>query len=334
MTPTISVLMPVKNTAVYLGECLDSILAQTEADWELLAIDDHSDDDSPSILAAYAVRDPRIKAYPSDGNGIIDALRSAWCRSRGQLVTRMDSDDVMVPNKLAVLKRKLIGSGAGHIAIGQVDYFSDGSIGEGYRKYAAWLNALTVAGRNFDDLYRECVIPSPCWMVYREDLDRCGAFDPDRYPEDYDLCFRFYSNGLVCIPCEAVIHRWRDYPTRTSRTDEHYADNRFLDLKVHYFLQADYDTTRQLVLWGAGKKGKTIAERLSAAQVPFAWLCNNPKKIGQTIHGQRLQDESTAFSFDTPQFIVAVAGDDHQGPIVERFANANCLPGRDYFLFC
>ena len=334
MTPTISVLMPVKNTAPFLEECLDSIIAQTETDWELLAIDDHSGDDSSGILEAYAAADTRIRTYPSDGTGIIEALRTAHNRSTGHLITRMDSDDVMGADKLAVLKGKLCGAGPGHVAVGQVDYFSDSELGEGYSNYAAWLNALTVEGRNFDDLYRECVIPSPCWMLYRDDLERCGGFRPDRYPEDYDLCFRLYANGLICIPCNDVIHRWRDYPTRTSRTDAHYADNCFLDIKLHYFLDVDYEGARPLVLWGAGRKGKHIAKQLSAASVRFAWLCNNPRKIGQKIHGQLLQNDDVAFTFAHPQFIVAVAGDEQQAPIVERLVNAQCSPGQDYFLFC
>ncbi len=334
MTPTISILMPVKNTAPFLTECLDSILAQNETDWELLAINDHSDDNSPGILAAYAAADTRIRTYPNEGTGIIEALRTAHTRSAGQLITRMDSDDVMCTDKLEVLKRKLRGVGPGHVAVGQVDYFSDSELGEGYSNYAAWLNSLTAAGRNFDDLYRECVIPSPCWMLYRDDLERCGAFRSNRYPEDYDLCFRIYANGLICIPCNDVIHRWRDYPTRTSRTDANYLDNSFLDIKLHYFLDVDYEEARPLVLWGAGRKGKSIAEQLTAASVRFAWLCNNPRKIGQTIHGQRLQDDDVAFSFAHPQFIIAVAGEEQQVPIVERLVTAQCSPRQDYFLFC
>jgi len=55
---------------------------------------------------------------------------------------------------------------------------------------------LTAKGNNFQEIYKECVIPSPCWMIYRTDMDKCQAFLPNRYPEDYDLCFRFYENGM------------------------------------------------------------------------------------------------------------------------------------------
>src|SRR5262245_17025162 len=61
MTPQVSVVMPVRNGARWLSEAVDSVLAQTFSDWELIVIDDGSTDATPSILAAFASRDPRIR---------------------------------------------------------------------------------------------------------------------------------------------------------------------------------------------------------------------------------------------------------------------------------
>ena len=61
--PTISILMPVKNTAPFLNECLDSIINQSETDFELIAIDDHSTDESHSILNEYSIKDKRVKVF-------------------------------------------------------------------------------------------------------------------------------------------------------------------------------------------------------------------------------------------------------------------------------
>ena len=137
---------------------------------------------------------------------------------------------------------------------------SEGILGDGYQKYQDWLNYLSATGNNFTEIYKECVIPSPSWMMHRGDFDAIGGFKSHIYPEDYDLAFRMYKAAYKVMPCDQVIHRWRDYPTRTSRTDDNYADNRFLNIKVHYFLDIDYRPTQQLVLWGAGKKGKQIAQ--------------------------------------------------------------------------
>ena len=239
--PLVSILMPVKNTATYLAECIASIQAQAYQNWELIAVDDSSTDASFEILQIFAATDQRITALKNRGKGIIEGLRTAYSVAQGTYITRMDSDDRMRPQKLAALLNPLLEKGTGRISVGLVHYFSADPLGEGYQKYAAWLNNLTQDHANFSERYRECVIPSPCWMCHREDLDVAGAFSSDRYPEDYDLCFRFYAQGLEVEGVNAVLHDWRDYGDRTSRNDPNYADNRFLPLKVHYFLQLDLE---------------------------------------------------------------------------------------------
>jgi glycosyltransferase involved in cell wall biosynthesis len=327
----ISILMPVKNTAPYLSDCLDSILDQTETDWELIAIDDHSTDESGEILRKYAERDERIKTFPNEGKGIIPALQLALSESDGDLVTRMDSDDLMDPEKLAAMKADLVEAEKGHVALGLVEYFSDEPLGTGFQRYEKWLNGLTLKGENFTELYRECVIPSPCWMVYREDLDACGGFEPNRYPEDYDLCFRFYEAGLKPLPSNQVLHLWRDHPKRASRTDDHYSDNTFLDIKLHYFFELNHDPERPLVIWGAGDKGKTIAAYLAEKNQAFHWVCNNPKKIGQTIHGQVLESAEVVGELKNPQVIVVISNPDDQKEVLSELSGESM---KDYFFFC
>jgi len=191
MPPHISILTPVKNAEKYLQQCLDSILVQSHEDFELILVNDHSTDRSLEIMQYYALQDARVHVHNNTGNGIIDALRLAFSESQGQYITRMDADDKMHPQKLELMSAKLKEKGRGALAVGLVEYFSAAGIGDGYKRYSQWLNALTSTETNFTDIYRECVIPSPCWMIDREDLIACEAFQPNRYPEDYDLCFRF-----------------------------------------------------------------------------------------------------------------------------------------------
>lgn len=326
--------MPVKNTGTFLDACLDSILLQTETYWELIAINDDSTDDSWQILQNFAKKDKRITVLQNEGSGIIDALRLAYKNSHGQLITRMDSDDIMLPEKLAILKNELVQNGVGYLAIGQVQYFSADGVGDGYQKYQDWLNGLTAKGNNFQEIYKECVIPSPCWMLHRADLEKCEAFRPNRYPEDYDLCFRFYENGLKVIPNAQVLHQWRDYPSRTSRTDKNYADNRFLDIKVHYFLKLEQGKNRPLVLWGAGKKGKLIARQLIAAKIDFHWVCNNERKIGKDIYGKLLLPFNVLQKWERPQIIISVAGIQPQTEILNYLQNKKFKKEEDYYFFC
>ena len=193
--PLISILIPFKNTELFLRECIYSIINQTYSNWELLIIDDHSKDKSYDLVEDYANKDKRIKLYKNDGSGIINALKLAFSKSKGDYITRMDSDDIMSEIKLEILINNLLQHGQSYIATGLVHYFSKEGISDGYRKYEAWLNSLTLNGSNYSEIYKECVIPSPCWMINRADLLAIDAFNPTRYPEDYDLAFRFYQDN-------------------------------------------------------------------------------------------------------------------------------------------
>lgn len=332
--PLISILTPFKNTAHFLPECLESILNQTYLNWELLIVDDHSTDESFQIVEEFARKDGRIHLLKNNGSGIIDALRLALKSSKGSYVTRMDSDDMMTPYKLEVLLNSLITNGKNHIALGLVHYFSENGIGAGFARYEIWLNELTTSGRNYSEIYKECVIPSPCWMIHKDDLMKCDAFNPDRYPEDYDLTFRFYKQGVKCIPCNMVLHHWRDYSTRTSRTHEHYAQNYFLELKIHYFLELDYDPKLILTVWGAGSKGKEIAKLLQQKNIPFVWICDNPKKIGKHIYDLELHSFNYLKELNRPQSIVTVANEDAQTYIRNYFQEQQMESMLDYFFFC
>ncbi len=332
--PLVSILIPFKNTARFLSECLVSIKNQSYETWEVIAIDDHSTDNSHAVVSSFAAKDGRIKTYPNKGNGIIAALQMAYANCHGNLITRMDSDDIMVTHKIETLVKLLSVAGTGHAAIGQVKYFSEKGISNGYARYEKWLNELTASGTNYSEIYKECVIPSPCWMVYRSDFEYCDAFNPDRYPEDYDLTFRFYEGGLKCIPCNEVLHQWRDYDTRTSRTSEHYAQNYFLDIKLHYFLKLSHDSKRPLVVWGAGNKGKTIAKNLKEHQIPFFWLCDNPNKIGKKIYDVPLFHYSKLQDFKTAQSIITVANAEAQGFIKAYLEGLQHKPMLDFFFFC
>lgn len=282
--------MPVKNAIPYLEECLESIIKQTYQNWELLAVNDNSTDESNALLKKYAIIDSRIKVFQNTYSGIITALQTSYSHSKGNYITRMDADDIMPINKLETLYSALKNESELCLATGYVEYFSASGIKDGFKRYQDWLNSLIDQKRHYKEIYKECVIPSPCWMTSRKAFDKIGAFDNNVYPEDYDLTFRFYLNNINIITIPKLLHLWRDHPVRTSRTHIHYKVNSFLNLKVNYFLKLNYNSEKQLVIWGAGKKGKGIAQILNQQNIPFDWICNNSNKIGVTFQGSLWQD--------------------------------------------
>ncbi|MFK7831673.1 MAG: glycosyltransferase family 2 protein [Winogradskyella sp.] len=332
--PLVSILVPFKNTEAFISDCVASILDQSYTNWEAIFIDDHSNDSSYSIIENYTNQDARIQLYKNESNGIINALKTAYKHSIGDYVTRMDSDDLMTPIRLETMLTSLETYGLKHLAVGQVKYFRADGLSDGFARYEHWLNALTVNGTNYSEIYKECVIPSPCWMLHRNDFDACHGFNSNVYPEDYDLAFRFYKANYTCIPCDKILLHWRDYSTRTSRTHEHYAENSFLDLKVSYFLELNYDASRPLAIWGAGHKGKTLAKILLKQDIPFYWICDNPKKIGKHIYDQKLLNFDYLSQLKHPQSIVTVANTNAQKEIMQYFETQKMQSMIDYFFFC
>jgi len=331
----ISIITPFKNSSKYIEDCITSILSQTIKNWELIIVDDYSTDNSFDIVQKISLKDDRIKLYKNNGNnGIIEALRLGLNKSAGNYITRMDSDDLMEPIKLEELYLNLKKKGKGFVSTSCVKYFSKEGIGKGYKNYEDWLNKLMVDKNNFSEIYKECVIPSPNWMIHKEDLLACDAFNSNIYPEDYDLVFRFYKNNVRLITSVKKLHLWRDYSNRTSRVDSNYADNHFLDLKIKYFLELNYDCEKELVIWGAGKKGKLLAEKLSEQNISFSWVCNNPNKIGKNIYNIQILEIDYLNKLNNFQSIITVANKESQMLIKDFFDSMGLEKMKDYFFFC
>ncbi len=100
--PLVSVVMPVCNAGAFLAPALESLRAQTLADWELIAVDDGSTDGSPAVLRAWARRDRRVQAFFQPANrGIPETLNAGLDRARGHFVAFLNHDDLSLPGRLA-----------------------------------------------------------------------------------------------------------------------------------------------------------------------------------------------------------------------------------------
>ena len=330
----VSIVMAVKDTEPYLHACLDSILAQTYPHWELVAVNDHSTDRSPEILRQYAAQDARIRVFDSDRPSLIPALQVAYRHCRGTLINRMDSDDRMPHDKLAVLVEAWQQHGPGTVIAGGTEHFVDeGEVGDGFRRYERWINDVARRSAHYEEIYQECVIPSHSWLMHRDDLDTVGAFDPEVYPEDYDLCFRIYQQKLRVVGIDKVLHYWRDRADRISRTWECYRDNRYFDLKLRYFYAIDREPERPLVLWGAGRNGKDMAQLLLARDDQPHWVCDNPRKIGKDVYGVRLAHYETIPSLTNPQIMVVTASPAAKVEICHQLRMWGKQAVKDYWFF-
>src|SRR5690606_25812923 len=99
--PAVSVLMPCYNAAATLDETLASLAAQNHSDFEIVAVDDGSRDDTLAILHNWAAREPRLRVLAREHAGIIPALNAGLEACRGAYVARMDADDLSDPARLS-----------------------------------------------------------------------------------------------------------------------------------------------------------------------------------------------------------------------------------------
>ncbi len=110
--PKVSVIVPVYNVEKYVAECLESILAQTLTDIEVIALNDGSTDDSERIIKTYAERDSRVKLYSHENRGLGPTRNRGITLASGEYLAFVDSDDMIAPDMLKNLYSKAVVDGA------------------------------------------------------------------------------------------------------------------------------------------------------------------------------------------------------------------------------
>ncbi len=108
MNPRFSVIVPIYNVEKYLKKCIDSILAQTYLDFEVLLIDDGSPDNCPMICDEYAGKDRRVRVIHKKNAGLVAARNSGVLAARGEYICYVDGDDWVSPDLLQVISDKAI----------------------------------------------------------------------------------------------------------------------------------------------------------------------------------------------------------------------------------
>ncbi len=108
----VSVIVPVYNAAAYLAPCVDSVLAQSMEDWELILVDDGSTDESPALCDAYAAKDARVRVLHRAPGGVADAVAAGIEAAQGDILGFVDADDWVDPDWFAELLHALETHGA------------------------------------------------------------------------------------------------------------------------------------------------------------------------------------------------------------------------------
>ena len=211
--PVISVVMSVWNGQRYLAEAVESILGQTFSDFEFIIIDDGSTDNSLKILEHYAARDRRIRLLPRENRGLVCSLNEGIAISRGELIARMDADDVSLPNRFAE-QVSFLRANEDCVIVGTEVLMIDP---DG--------DPLAIRGHQFDSdlIDRECLLghgnalTHPSVMIRKSILKEVGFYDPDMVAvEDLDLYLRLCERGKA-HNLQVVLLHYRQHPQSVNR---------------------------------------------------------------------------------------------------------------------
>lgn len=192
--PLVSVIIPSYNCATYLPEAIDSVLAQTYSNFEILVIDDGSTDQTAELLQAYSNQHDAITAIHQQNQGVAVARNHGIQQAKGEWVAFLDADDILLPDKLAAqLAVAAAHPAAGIIHSGWQRVDSQGNFQLNVEPWY-WVPELTLEGW----LRWKPVLPS-AMLFQRQWLVQAGGFDR-RFPpaEDTDLVLR-----LALMGCEA-----------------------------------------------------------------------------------------------------------------------------------
>lgn len=285
--PLVSIILPVKNASDWIEECLDSIAVQTFTNWECILVNDHSTDNSEQHISVYAFFDGRFKPVQNSGTGLIDAYRTGLASSKGKIITRMDADDLMTPQRLEMMVNTLQSAAEPAVITGKVSFFPEEKIGIGTRFYENWLNERIEKSDHRKWMWRECVIPSPCWMMWRHDLENAGGFEGLEYPEDYDLMFRLLAEGYRVTGVNEVLHLWRQHDQRYSKTSDLYSAERFMAMKWKWFQARGIKSQNALFVLGTGAKSRLLIQLLNKSGCAFTWVTHEKNVAGNRFSGHQ-----------------------------------------------
>jgi glycosyltransferase involved in cell wall biosynthesis len=266
---------------------VESCLDQRGVELELVCVDDGSTDGGGEFLEESARRDARIRVLRTAHRGLVAALNAGLAACRGELVARLDADDLMLPGRLAK-QVVYLQEHPDTVGVGcRVRVEPEGAMTDGARRYLDWSNSLVTPADLRRELFVESPLVHPTMTLRRRVLEEANGWRWFDGPEDYDLWLRLvFDHGLELAKVPEVLHVWNDRPERLTRSDRRYRPEAFLALKCRYLVEYAIEPRGGYVLWGCGPVGKALARGLERlGWRPEAIVEVHPGRIGEKIFG-------------------------------------------------
>ena len=334
--PQISVILPCYNAAKTLEEALESLAAQSFCDFEVIAVDDGSIDDTGLILDRWAKKDSRFNHISRPHAGVISASNVGMLASQAPYIARTDADDRSHPERLAKQWAFLEENREIAVVSSLVKAFPEKDVGGGFQVYIEWLNSIVTDAEIKREIFVESPLPNPSVMFRREWLLKMGGYEERGFPEDYDLYLRMYLAGAKFAKIPEVLHEWREHPNRITHTDSRYSLENFLRTKAYYLARGALKGRDAVIIWGSGMMGRRLAKQLERQDVPLAAFVDiDPKKIGRERRGKPIIAPGALAEcwgqYQNPVLLASVGSRGARKLIRERLNNFGYVEGKDWW---
>ena len=257
--PLISVVIPVFDVEDYLPACLDSVLAQSHTDLEVVVVDDGSTDRSGAIADSYAARDPRVRVVHTANHGLGAARNEGLRHVTGDLLAFADSDDVVPPEAYATLLRQQQRAGC-DVVTGSIVWWYD-EPGGARLVEPPWMRRLHATRRvGIVDQVPEVLGDVFAWnKLYRRDFwegNHLSWPEGTRYEDQPTLTRVFLQARRIGVVPDVVYH-WRIRSDGSSITQQRAS---LVDLQDRWETKR---TSRRAVLdYGSDKVSKVFQDRV------------------------------------------------------------------------
>ncbi len=328
--PRLSVLLPARNAAATLDAALASLRRQTWSDWECVVVDDGSTDATGGAAAAVAAVDPRVTVVSTPPRGLVAALDTGLERCHGEYVARMDADDVMRRDRLA-LQVDALDRAPQLAAVGaHVRFFPRAGMSDGLRAYERWLNSVDSPARVRAEAFVESPVAHPTLLVRRSVLAAVGYRDRG-WPEDYDLVLRLLAAGHEIGVVPRRLLGWRDGPGRLTRTHPAYGLDRITACKASFLADGFLAGGERYLLWGYGGTGRALARALRGHRKhPSHVVEVHARRLGNVIHGAPVVPPAALADLPRLPLVASVAGEAARGEIRAFLATLGWIETRDF----
>jgi glycosyltransferase involved in cell wall biosynthesis len=334
--PVVSVLLPCYNAECTIDETLESLTRQTFSDFEVVAINDGSNDNTLGKLKSWSAIDTRLRVISQPHGGVIKAANTGLASCSASYIARMDADDRAHPERFEKQVAYLENHPEVAVVSSLVKAFPDEDVREGYRIYIEWLNGLVTDEEIRREIFVESPLANPSTMMRQVWFEEMGGYHDYGWPEDYDLWLRMYLAGAIYAKIPEVLLDWRDHSDRITRTDGRYSVENFLRAKAHYLARGPLRDRDAVIVWGAGMMGRRLGKQLQNNQVPLKVFVDiDPKKIGRTRRGKPIiaPDELLDWwkRFKNPALLAAVGARGARGLIRARLLKMGLIEGQDWW---